>query len=61
MSVKSKPDDFSMRKLQWKIVADKNGTDTIMDVLKTTIETQKDGSCIMGGDSLNTLFDNMGI
>jgi hypothetical protein len=58
MSGKSNPDEFSIRKLQWKIVADKHGADTIVEVLKTTIESQPEAN-IMGGESLNDLFDNI--
>jgi hypothetical protein len=60
MSGKSKPDEFSMRKLQWKMVADKHGADTILEVLKTTIESQPEAN-VIGGESLNALFDNVGV
>ena len=49
-----------MRKLQWKIVADKHGVDTIIEVLKVTIESQPDAN-VIGGESLNALFDNAGV
>jgi len=60
---KSKPkqEEQNLQKMQWKIVSDSQdgGANLIIDVIKATIEFQKDGSNIVGVGPLEMLFKSI--
>lgn len=57
---KSKPKSDEQQIMQWKLVAEsQNGPDIIINVMSATIQSQKDGANIVGGEALKSLFDNI--
>ena len=57
---KVKPTELTQPKMQWKIVSEgQNGPNIIIEVMAATIQSQKDGANIVGGEALKEIFDNI--
>ena len=57
---KSKPKSDEQQKMQWKIVSEgQNGPNIIIEVMTATIQSQKDGANIVGGEALKEILDNI--
>lgn len=55
-----KPTELTQQIMQWKLVSEsQNGPNIIIEVMTATIQSQKDGANIVGGEALKEIFDNI--